>query len=147
MATPQTRAKTKLIAERVLSLVQSPLDLVAQYDNGPFVDKDQIIVSEPKQGEFPVWMAVSIDPSLSFHAEMGGDGRHRTPGTIAIQLFSGLNKGTADAENIVDSIISAFRSTTSDGIIYGTPTRLRGGRSDDEAWWVTPVVIPFSYDD
>lgn len=147
MGNPQTRAKMRLINERIHTLVQVPNALIAQYKNGPFVDKNEKIVPQPKPGDVPVWMAVSIERGESFHAEMGGDGRHRNPGVIVIDLYSGIGKGTAAAEDIADSIKEVLRSTAEDGIIYQTVTVLPGMVPEDGAWFVTPVLIPYFYDD
>ena len=136
-----------LINSRVQTLVQVPLSLIAQYQNGPFVDKNEKIVPQPKPGQVPVWMAVSIRPDESFHAEMGSPGRHRNPGLIVIELFSKIGSGTAAADDIADSIKTALRSTAEDGIIYQTVTVLPGGVPEDGAWFVTPVLIPYFYDD
>ena len=106
-----------------------------QYDN-----------HETDKAEYPdpIWVRVSVLPSDSKHVGTGTVGRFRVTGTMIVQIFQELGKGTADTLSVLDTIRDAFTSITEDGITWRVPTVNNIGRSG--TWWQTNIVCPFYSD-
>lgn len=147
---PETSTAHGRIYERVRTLVQTPHDLVALYPNSPPIDKNGafgagVRIPDPEEGE--AYLEIVMEPGRGFQAELGAGGRHRNPGDVVVTVLTPLGRGTKRALDIVESVKGAFRSTQVDDLVYTEASDLPGSRSEDGAWWRTPVSIAFHYDD
>lgn len=108
-----------------------------QYDNQKFTPPSDTI-----------WSRLTINFGESDQESTGGSTkRFRTIGVMTAQLFAPLNKGDKVLLELVDLIVSKFRSVTSAPVTFRTPSVSEGRRTPDGNWWQISVVCPWYTDD
>lgn len=92
-----------------------------------------------------------IRPQIRFNAgrvdTLGGEGvatRRVRSGTITVQVFSHLNSGGYEADNLAENILLLFESRADRPVFYRDCAVRDIGR--DEAWWQKNVVVNFDFD-
>jgi hypothetical protein len=108
------------------------------YDNAPVEN-----IPDPDPGT--LWVRLAFLPGRTLHVENGGPtSRYRTIGIARATIFHTLEEGDADALNLADKIVTAFRSITVSMISFQSPMVNHIGRSGP--WWQTNVDCPFRAD-
>ncbi|MBB76529.1 MAG: hypothetical protein CMJ75_18650 [Planctomycetaceae bacterium] len=92
------------------------------------------------------WARVTILPGAGTQASIGTPetNRHRLPGTLVIQLFEVFEKGTADLEALIDTVVDEFTEANDATVTFRTPGVLRVGRSGK--FWQVNVTVPWFAD-
>lgn len=111
--------------------VRAPLGLRSFFDNSP-----------PSNGDAPPWALVSFRLLGPVAVDMATT---RVPGRVIAALNFPLGTGLTDCEAAVATIQRAFDQTTFRGLVFGTPSVTRFGRTPIDTWQ-TNVRLPFHYD-
>ncbi len=112
---------------------ESPL--VVLYDNAP-----------TQKPENKKWVRFTILPGESFQVSIGTNNkRFRHPGVAMVQIFTLVESGDQTALDLADKIQKKFRSQTTDGVTYRTPSIVVVGRN--EGWYQVNINCPFFQDD
>lgn len=125
-----------VIRAKFLNDVTTPLSLITFHDN-----------QEDDKPSYPDerWVRVNVLTGTSRQVSFGSTNRFRTPGTLVIQIFLPIGRGTKDIDVVVDRIVTEFRAKTEGGVTYQTPQRIPQGR--DGTFYQVNVNIPFYSDD
>lgn len=111
--------------------IADALSVSVLYDNAPFVQPD-------------TWIRHTILESQGRTVQSSPVQRHRHPGRTVSQIFIPYSQGEEPGLDLGDSIASAYRAVTIDGILFRTPTLKTVGRSGK--WWQINVDCPFWYE-
>ena len=114
--------------------VVAPEALNVQWPNADDIDKGD-----------DLWVAWSVQEGDSKTSEIGGTAtRYRDMGSMIVQIFVPLKKGTGDALALADTIAGSFRNVTYSGVRFRVARVTRVGVRGK--WYQVNVVCPFHRD-
>lgn len=88
-----------------------------------------------------IFFLVQEKPQISF----GNKGRWEQAGTVVVQIFTGLGRGTSEADNLANIASDAFNGKkTANPVVRFYENRTLPGR-DDGNWYQTEVTARFRY--
>lgn len=132
---PQGEASESLayqaFRERWDALVRQPLNLRTFFNDSP-----------PDASVVPPWCLASWRTLLPVQLE---GGLQRVPGRVIAALHYPQATGVQAANTAASVIASAFHQCTVRGVVFGTPSTNRVGRTPLNTWQ-TNVRLPFHYD-
>jgi hypothetical protein len=114
--------------------VGQSIDVV--YDNGP--EPSSISAS---------WCRFMVDIRSQEQISMGTI-RYRMTGMATTRLFTPIAKGDGASIDLADAVVTAFRGVrlTSPDVIFTPPPGVIGTASQQDAWCIRTVEIPFRAD-
>jgi len=110
--------------------------LTTQYDNQSLDNPDN-----------EIWCRLTIKSGETTQESIGSPSanRDRTRGVMIAQLFAPVGNGDGELKELAETIRSAFKRVTQDGVTFKTPyIRELGMRNDS---WQINVICPFYADD
>lgn len=116
--------------------VTDPLSIPTQFDDAPFTQPDV---------DKWVWFTI-IEGASVIGENRGGLLVHRKTGMAVAQIFVQIGIGDGTALSVADTIATAFRSVSVDGITFRAPSVVTVGEGRDGKWWQVNVSCPFSYE-
>ncbi|MFY9345575.1 MAG: hypothetical protein WAT39_24000 [Planctomycetota bacterium] len=130
-STPGAVAAYQALRDLWETKVRAPLSLPSYFDDSP-----------PAATEPPPWALVGFRLLDPVPLEVG---TQRVPGRAIAALNHAPGIGVKDQEAAVDAITRAFHQTALRGVVFGTPSVTRVGRTPVNTWQ-TNVRLPFHYD-
>ena len=114
--------------------IEDGQNVAVQYDN----DGEFVIPEDTK------WIRFSPGFLGAQQISAGTDPKFRITGLFSAQIMVPIHDGDKAAMELADAIVTAFRATTADGIVYRTPAVGLGHRSEpDSKWWQVNVTCPW----
>ena len=112
------------------------------WDNAPNPFEDD----ESGKGSNPLgtWIRMTINLGTANQVQMGAVKTFRNVGVVTAQIFIPLTIGMAEGYQQADLVADLFRSNTTSGVVYRTPSVQNLGRRDN--WWQINVNCPFYKD-
>lgn len=94
-----------------------------------------------------LWARLIVEESDRRKVELGPrpGARSRVFGSVVVQLFAPVGRGTEQLYELQSALEEAFDSKTVNGLVFATPSSRELGRSGD--WYQTTVSCPFHYDE
>ncbi len=89
------------------------------------------------------WADIKVIIADSIKAEIGG-GLHRNVGIISVNIYEGVNTGTATGKEKADIAAAVFRDAAFSGITCRSPMITEVGEIDE--WYVINMSVPFFRD-
>jgi hypothetical protein len=121
---------------------ESP-DLVTEYDNLKLTAVQETV--KQTRGK---WARVHIAFDDRPQVSLGASKRFRAHGRVMVQIFTEVATGTQESDQLVDTIVNAFRATSSESVTYLSPEPDVIGDDDGKSkWWQVNIVCPFYADD
>ncbi len=90
------------------------------------------------------WIKLRIFDESTQRINIGMPGIHRNNGTIIVEIYTPLNRGTRTGRAYADSIADIFRDKQFNGITCRSASISVPG--EKEGWWMTVVSVPFYWD-
>lgn len=92
------------------------------------------------------WVKLTTRSNESFQASMGADVNvYRYEGTLIVQLFGELNKGSGRLAELTDRVCDLFRSKRIGNITFRVPQVIDVGTQD--GWYQINVICDFYRDE
>lgn len=91
------------------------------------------------------WARFNVMDNVSAYDGIGTGAPIRRDGMVIVQVFTPADTGTAESEQIADSIKSALEGLVSNAIHFGAANRRPIGNYD--GWYQVNVTIPYFYHD
>lgn len=114
-----------------------------KYDNVPFTVPTT------------AWVSIEVWDGAALKASLGNGARlRRSTGTVFVNIYTPLNKGSKAARDYADSVCAIFRDKQVSGITFEEPDVKRigeqyfsiNGVQSTTQWYQMIVSIPFFYD-
>jgi hypothetical protein len=123
------------IRRRFATEVAEALSLVTIYDNDP--------ASPPTDGS--TWCRFYIVEGSS-RRTVSGVAEYRLVGLAVAQLYGPVGRGDGALQQMVDTIIAAFRGVSAGGLRYGDAHEQTVGQTPAGDYYQINVVCPFTAD-
>lgn len=127
------------ISTRFRDLVEIPSGVPTQHDNEKLIHPEDSL-----------WMRCAVIFTGGDLASLGTPGTRtlRDYGLLSVEIFTPIERGDADALELSQTILAAFRGVKADGISYRPSASIvqPGMRTPDEKWWKINIVCPWYLD-
>lgn len=95
--------------------------------------------------ENSMWMRFNVLEGETVQMDICATPFTETSGSVIVNCFAPLGKGTGELRTLADFVASVFRLRTKYEVTYRVPSILTVGRSDNGRWWQVNVTCPFTY--
>lgn len=106
-----------------------------------------VVAANAASADIDSWVRLVVRHIISNQETIGAEGNRKfeRQGKIVIQVFTPVDKGTADADTLVIAAGAVFEGTRFEGLVCYAATPIEIGVA--ERWYQTNVEVPFTYYD